>query len=242
MIEAGHVAFPLAIPDFRFRLELLGAVTDPVADVLVKGNRDTFAVQRWVDVSGPKGGVTWATIEAPLVSVGDIRIFSWDPNYVPARAHIYSSVLNNGWSTNFQEFQGGDFVFNFALRAHGAEAGPDARFGWETSTPLLGIDVRQGKGTLPPSASLAGVAPENVVLVNLKRAEDGDGWIVRLYETAGRRVVARVTWGMQTPRSAAVTRLTEDPLPEGSAPLTVADKTIESTIGPFEIQTIRVKF
>ena len=86
MIEAGHVAFPLAIPDFRFRMELLGAVTDPVADVLVKGNRDTFAVQRWVDVSGPKGGVTWATVEAPLVSVGDIRIFSWDANYVPSRA------------------------------------------------------------------------------------------------------------------------------------------------------------
>jgi hypothetical protein len=59
--EAGHVAFPFTVPDFRFRMELLGSVTDPVADVLVKGNRDTFAVQRWVDVSGPKGGVTWAT-------------------------------------------------------------------------------------------------------------------------------------------------------------------------------------
>ena len=89
---------------------------------------------------------------------------------------------------------------------------------------------------------MLGVAPENVVLVNLKRAEDGDGWIVRLYETAGRRVAARLTWGMRTPQSAAVTRLTEDPLPEGNASLTVTDKTIESPIGPFEIQTIRVKF
>jgi hypothetical protein len=39
-----------------------------------------------------------------------------------------------------------------------------------------------------------------------------------------------------------VTRLTEDPLAGGDAALTVAEKTIESTIGPFEIQTIRVKF
>ena len=100
----------------------------------------------------------------------------------------------------------------------------------------------QGKGALPPSASFLSVAPENVVLVNLKRAEDGDGWIVRLYETAGRSVAARVTWGLQTPKTAAVTRLTEDLLPGDSAALPIAEKTIASPLGPFEIQTIRVKF
>ena len=147
MIEAGHVAFPLAIPDFRFRMELLGAVTDPVADVLVKGNRDTFAVQRWVDVSGPKGGVTWATVEAPLVSVGDIRIFSWDPNYVPSRAHLYSSVLNNGWSTNFQEFQGGDFTFRYALRGH-AGTEPDCAVRLGGDDPALGTSCETGRASV----------------------------------------------------------------------------------------------
>jgi hypothetical protein len=106
-------------------MELLGAVPDRVADVLVKGNRDTFAMQRWVDVSGPAGGVTWATVEAPLVSLGDIRIFSWDADYVPSPAHIYSSVLNGGWSTNFQEVQGGDVTFRYALRGHAGKE-PDA--------------------------------------------------------------------------------------------------------------------
>ena len=206
------------------------------------GNRDTFAIQHWAHVGNDQGGVTWTTVQAPIVSVGDIRIFKWDPSYVPASAHIYSSVLNNGWSTNFQEFQGGNFSFNFALRAHGTNGGPDTRFGWESATPLLGICVSQGTGRFPPQASLVDVSPANVVLVNLKRAEDGDGWIIRLYETAGRRVEARLTWGTQVPKTAAVTRLTEEPLPAGSPELTVADKTIESSIGPFEIQTIRVKF
>ena len=79
-------------------------------------------------------------------------------------------------------------------------------------------------------------------LVNLKRAEDGDGWIVRLYETAGRRAATRVTWGLHTPQSAVVTRLTEDPLPDGSGALQVTGTSIESTLGPYEIQTMRVKF
>ena len=240
--EAGHVAFPFGFAAPRFALEQLGSVTDPARDVQEAGNRDTFAIQHWAHVGNDTGGVTWMTMQAPLVSAGDIRIFSWDPSYVPARAHIYSSVLNNGWSTNFQEFQGGDFVFRYALRAHGAGAGPDARFGWESATPLLGVDVPRGTGALPPAASLLAVAPENVVLVNLKRAEDKDGWIVRLYETAGRRVTARMTWGLRAPARAAVVRLTEEPYPGGAVPLAIEGRTFESAIGPFEIQTLRVSF
>ncbi len=240
VVEAGHVAFPFGFANPRFALEQLGSITDPATDVQEAGNRDTFAIQHWAHVGNEQGGVTWATLQAPLVSVGDIRIFQWDPSYVPERAHIYSSVLNNGWSTNFQEFQGGDFTFHYALRAHGAGAAPDARFGWEVATPLLGIPAPPGNGALRLRASLLRVEPENVVLVNLKRAEDGDGWIVRLHETAGRRVPARLTWGLWAPQRAALTRLTEDPLPAGDHPLNVADRTIQSTIGPFEIQTIRV--
>jgi hypothetical protein len=242
MIEAGHVAFPFAIPEFRFRMELLGSVTDPVADVLVKGNRDTFAVQRWVDVSGPKGGVTWATIEAPLVSVGDIRIFSWDADYVPSRAHVYSSALNNGWSTNFQEFQGGDFTFRYSLRGH-AGTEPDARFGWETTSPLLARAAKPGKPAsagLSPSTGFFEVSPANVVLVNVKRAEDGQGVVVRLFETAGRKVEARVKCGFKPVDKAALVRLTEDLPPEGAKALKVDNQTVVSEIGPFEIQTIRV--
>jgi alpha-mannosidase len=242
MIEAGHVAFPFSIPGFRFRMELLGAVTDPVADVLVKGNRDTFAVQRWVDVSGDNGGVTWATVDAPLVSVGDIRIFSWDANYVPSRAHIYSGVLNNGWSTNFQEFQGGDFVFRYSLRAH-AGADPDARFGWETTAPLLARVPKPAQPSAARLASSAGffeVSPANIVLVNAKRAEDGQGLVIRLFETAGRKAEARVKVGLKLPGNAAVVQLTED-APAGGAKVLAIDKdTIISEIGPYEIQTIRV--
>jgi hypothetical protein len=213
-----------------------------VADVLVNGNRDTFAIQRWVDVSGPKGGVTWATIEAPLVSIGDIRIFSWDANYVPARPYIYSSVLNNGWSTNFQEFQGGDFTFRYALRGH-AGTDPDARFGWEVTSPLLARvpkSVEHAAAPLPPSAGFFEVLPANVVLVNAKRAEDRRGFVLRLFETAGRKVEVSVKCGFKLKGQAALVRLTED-LPEGGGKnLRIAQDTILSEIGPFEIQTIRV--
>ena len=240
-VEVGHVAFPFGFASPRFALEQLGAVTDPATDIQEAGNRDTYAIQHWAHVGNDQGGVTWCTHEAPLVSVGDIRIFKWDPTYVPSRAHIYSSVLNNGWSTNFQEFQGGDFQFRYSLRAHGAGTGPDARLGWESAAPLQAINVKQGHGKLPVSGSLLRVEPDGVALVNLKRAEDGDGWIVRLYETAGQRVTARLNWGMWSPKTAVVTGLTEDSLPDPTTSLKVQDRVVETILGPYEIQTLRVR-
>ena len=41
-------------------------------------------------------------------------------------------------------------------------------------------------GTLPASLSVLSVSPESVELVAAKQAEDGSGWILRLWETAGR--------------------------------------------------------
>ena len=240
--EAAHVAFPFGFATPRFALEQLGSVTDPATDVQEAGNRDTFAIQHWAHVGNDQGGVTWATVQAPLVSVGDIRIFKWDPTYVPTRAHIYSSVLNNGWSTNFQEFQGGDFTFNFMLRAHGAAAGPMRASVGNRLHRCWRSTCDKGSGHASAERVVAERGAGERRAGQPEAAEDGDGWIVRLYETAGRRVAARLTWGMQTPQSAAVTRLTEDPLPAGSTRSPLSDKTIESTIGPFEIQTIRVKF
>ena len=107
--------------------------------------------------------------------------------------------------------------------------------------PLQAINIPHGKGKLPLSGSLLRVEPDEVALVNLKRAEDGEGWIVRLYETAGRRVTARSNWGTWVPQTAVVTRLTEDPLPGGGTVLKVQDRVIETSLGPYEIQTLRVK-
>ena len=49
---------------------------------------------------------------------------------------------------------------------------------WAAFLPARPADT----GVLPPSFSLATVDAEHVVLDTVKRAEDGDGWIVRLYE------------------------------------------------------------
>ncbi len=239
VVEAGHVAFPFKVPDFRFKLELLGAPADPVEDIQTAGNRDTFAVQHWVDVSGPSWGVTWATVDAPLVSVGDIRIFSWDDMYVPRKSHIYSSVFNNGWSTNFCEFQGGSFLFRYAFAVHQGNQ-PRPQFGWEADTPLEAHWIGKGEGEGPARFSFFEVSPSSVILLNVKRAEDGRRWIFRLYETCGKKTEATLKFGLPLKGSARLVRLTEEEPPGGAKPLRFEEGKIHTVLGAFEVQTIAV--
>ena len=46
------------------------AVVRPEVDQLPGACKNWFTVQRWVDVSNDEYGVTWATLDAPLVEVG----------------------------------------------------------------------------------------------------------------------------------------------------------------------------
>jgi hypothetical protein len=84
LVEQGNVAFPFGIKSGKTRLELLGSVVDPEVDLQTGGNRDCFAVQSWVDVAGPAGGVTWCPVDTTIVTLGDFRLFRWDAAYLPA--------------------------------------------------------------------------------------------------------------------------------------------------------------
>ncbi len=93
-------------------------------------------------------------------------------------------------------------------------------------------------GTLPASHSFASVAPENVVLTAVKKAEDAKGLIFRVYEWAGKdaTVEFHVPPGAT---GATVTNMMETP--EGSA-LTVTGDVVKAPIHPYEILTVRVDY
>jgi alpha-mannosidase len=88
-----------------------------------------------------------------------------------------------------------------------------------------------------PSAlqPLFAAASPNVIIETVKRAEDGNGVIVRLYESQRRRgpVQIRAGFGIQ---SAWETNLLE----ENESQLSVENDTIHLTLRPFQIMTIRL--
>jgi alpha-mannosidase len=75
-----------------------------------------------------------------------------------------------------------------------------------------------------------------VVLLTLKRAEDGDGYIVRLIETEGKEGEAEVALPYLTILRALETNLVE----ENQRPLPCARHVVKVILKPFAIATIRL--
>ena len=84
--------------------------------------------------------------------------------------------------------------FSYALYPHAGtwKEALTVRHGWEYDYPLQAVVTTAHAGTLPPSHSFASVTPDNVVLTAVKKAEDANGLIFRVYEWAGKERDSRV--------------------------------------------------
>jgi len=95
-------------------------------------------------------------------------------------------------------------------------------------------------GAKTPSMAARGsffsVDAEEVILETVKQAEDGDGVVLRLYESSGAAVKARVSLSLPV-ASAEETDLME----ENGRRIAVRDGAFGLSFGPFEIKTVKVK-
>ena len=134
----------------------------------------------------------------------------------------------------------GHHHFHYALYPHAGtwKAAMTERHGYEYNYPLTAQATTAHPGTLPATHSFASVAPENVVLTAVKKAEDANGLIFRVFEWAGKdaTVELHVPPGAT---GATVTNMMETP--EGSQ-LAVAGDIVKAPIHPYEILTVRVEY
>jgi hypothetical protein len=170
------------------------------------------------------------------------------------KGHVYAFVINSNFRTNFQPVQQDDMLFHYSVTTHkgGWKQGQgvarpswpcfhglEARAtGWSAANPLVGVvvEAKSAKGGLEKTMSFCRVDVPNVFLLTLKRAEDGDGLIIRLIETEGQEVTAKVALPHLALKKAWRTNLVE----ENQAELTYTEHSVTVPIKAFGISTIRI--
>lgn len=108
---------------------------------------------------------------------------------------------------------------------------------YQINNPLAAVVKESEGGSLPSRYSFAASSHENVVVETVKKAEDGDDVIIRLYECHNRRTNAALTFA-KTPKTVCECNMME----EGKEPVEVIGNEARFTIKPFEIKTFRVSF
>jgi alpha-mannosidase len=211
--EGLHFGFSFNIPDGEIRINSPWAVVQPERDQIKGACKNWFTVQRWVDISNENFGVTWATIDAPMVEVGDIRadatVYGWVRKLEPSQT-IYSYVMNNYWETNYKAEQPGIAHFQYSIFPYRKFDQIKAeQFGTEQSQPLIPVAVQKDK---PQIKSLFSVESRDVLVTMMKPVADGKRIIIRLFNTSADEKSAKFNWGSLRPKEVYLSNLFDEPL------------------------------
>jgi len=232
--EGVHLAFAFNVPNGVMRMDTPLAVVQPEVDQLPGACKNYFTVQRWVDVSNREYGVTWATVDAPLIEVGDItndprgKTVGWLKHIEPSTT-LYSYVMNNYWETNYKAGQEGPTTFRYSIMPHRRfDSGRAAKFGIESSQPLIVVPVDSEAAV---QHSILSVKPAGVIVTAFKPSEDGTARIVRLFNAGGKSVKARLKWAKPVPETTWLSNLAEERVSEITKPIDMA---------AYEMVTLRI--
>ncbi|OOC60597.1 alpha-mannosidase [Paenibacillus ihbetae] len=131
----------------------------------------------------------------------------------------------------------GEHVFTYSLYPHEGDwrqAGV-VRKAAELNHELPCVKTSPKKGTLAPAHSWIELDSLHVVLDTVKPAEDGSGYILRLYESAGGREEVRLGW----PHAYEAAYLS-NALEEELEPIVCEAGSLTLAFKPYEIQTIKL--
>ena len=135
----------------------------------------------------------------------------------------------------------GHHSFSYSLYPHSGDwkQALTVRRGYEFNYKLAAVPIESHTGTLPASHSFVEVKKKNVILTAIKKTEDGNGLLLRLYEWEGKAgdVELIIPSGAT---GATVTNLMEQP--EGSPLPILGTNQITVHIHPYEIVSVRVNY
>ncbi|HOS44472.1 MAG TPA: glycoside hydrolase family 38 C-terminal domain-containing protein, partial [Armatimonadota bacterium] len=190
--------------------------------------------QKWADLTGTRAD-TRQPVGATLVNAStyghsadgntlrlDLIRSSYDPDPLPEL---------------------GQHTIRFALLPHiGPWTRADAaRAGYAFNLPFNVVNTGQHAGELPAVAGALEVLTPNVLLSGMKRAEDSEALVIRLYEVDGRATTARVRIDpalLPAGKTVTETDVLERPLPRTTA--TLEGEMLTAELPPHGIVTLRI--
>ena len=180
--------------------------------------KDEVCAQKWIDISEPGYGVALLndckyghTVRDGILNLNLLRSAVYPD---PVADHAQQS-------------------FTYALYPHVGDyvSANVVREAYQLNVPLRLIGSASSE--LPPS--LIQIDSDDIIIEALKKAEDSDDLIVRLYEIHGKTVRTRARFGFPV-ESLAETNLMEEDL----RPIEIIDNAFELALKPFEIISLRV--
>jgi alpha-mannosidase len=200
-----------------------GTIDRPTARKPEAPARSDVPALRWADLSDARHG---------------LLVASADKSGYDVRGSVVRLTLLRGPTWPDAHVDEGRARFAYALTPHAGDwrrAGA-VHHGYELGWPLLAVAAPPHPGRLPSHHAFARVEPGDVVLSALKRGEDDDALVLRVYETAGETATAQLHLAAPVASAEEV-----DLLEHRRRPLPVRDGAITIELAPYEVSSVRVR-
>ena len=201
--------------------------------------RDEVAAHKWVDLSQRDCGVALLNdskyghkVKGNVIDLNLLRSVPCTGPRLVQDADVSPGEPHDAYTDQC------DHVFTYSLYPHPGDhiEGGVIRAGYELNVPLRLTPTKAHPGDRPSSASFLQIGAVNIVVESVKRAEDDDRIIIRLYEAEHRGTHTRICFGFPIASAAEVNLMEEDPVS-----LPIQGDAIELDFHPFEIKTIAVE-
>lgn len=127
--------------------------------------------------------------------------------------------------------------FAYALIPFSGPLSAAAQLAHAFQAPLRAVVTQPGNGRLPAQLSFIQLEPGDLVISAIKPADDGDGWIVRFWNTTDRPAMAQLTTGFDIARAEQVDLLEDRP-----QPLSLREhRTVEVLVRGKQIVSLRLR-
>ncbi len=193
---------------------------------------DNYAAQKWVDVtSGDK------TFNANL-SIEDASVIANSSGSFTGSLRMLITYNDN--NTAYRAGSG-LMKMNYALNTYSGEFNPDSSTfsSYNFNNPLK-YEILQPnqKGALPGNTfSLLKIENPGLILSTFKKAEDGNGYIIRLYNPADKPENGKLIFGEKIFSAYETT-----PLENNISAMASGDSTLAVRLNPYDIKTYRLLF
>ena len=132
----------------------------------------------------------------------------------------------------------GKHVFTYSVYAHdnAVSASKAIERAYDLNNPMIAVSIpKTSVGVLPETFSLINTDKNNIIVESVKKAEDGNGYIVRLYESKNTQTKTRICFGLSV-KKAYLTSLMEENIRE----IPMENNGVSLQFKAFEIHTLRV--
>lgn len=222
-----RIAFPTNITDTE------GTYSIPFGSIKRPSNGQEVPSLKWADLSGKKvdgSGTCGITVlnsnkyghnaDGDTMRVTLIRS-SYDPDTLPelGKHDIHFAVIPHEGGCNVTEAHKEGDAFNLAMN-------------------VVSTDVHEGP--LASTDSYAESLTNNVIISSIKKAEDSDGLVIRVFETEGKKTTAKIKLGRLIKSDAAATEvdLVEQPIDGSTA--SVKGDTLTVKLPAHGITTVKI--